>query len=228
MMVERPCIADATTYSSESSDSHAPRPNTMDHLFAQATPLVMFLLPGFVSALIFYGLTSHPKPTQFERTVEALVFTFVIHVASKGVELVLMAAGRFHAVGAWDSDTQIFWSVGLAIALGAGLAALANKDTVHSWLRRKGFTSRTSHPSEWFSVLGSTSSYLVLNLHDGRRLTGWPKEWPVTPDKGQFYLQEPAWIDESNNAVELDTLDGILINATEVRWVEIHLNRERL
>lgn len=50
----------------------------MDNLFSQATPLLLFLLPGFLSAWIFYGLTAHPKPSQFERTVEALVFTFVV------------------------------------------------------------------------------------------------------------------------------------------------------
>lgn len=46
----------------------------MDSLFNNATTLLTFLLPGFLSAWVFYGLTSHPKPPQFERTAEALVF----------------------------------------------------------------------------------------------------------------------------------------------------------
>lgn len=46
----------------------------MDNLYKEMTPLLTFLLPGFVSASIFCGFTSHPKPSQFERTVEALVF----------------------------------------------------------------------------------------------------------------------------------------------------------
>ncbi len=41
----------------------------MDNLYKEVTPLLTFLLPGFLSASIFYGFTSHPKPSQFERTV---------------------------------------------------------------------------------------------------------------------------------------------------------------
>ncbi len=42
--------------------------------------VVAFLLPGFITAWIFYGLTSHPKPSQFERTIQALIFTFIIQI----------------------------------------------------------------------------------------------------------------------------------------------------
>lgn len=47
----------SNAYSSESSESYALLTKTMDHLFAQATPVVMFLLPGFVSALILINAT---------------------------------------------------------------------------------------------------------------------------------------------------------------------------
>lgn len=193
----------------------------MDNLFSQATPLLLFLLPGFLSAWIFYGLTSHPKPSQFERTVEALVFTFVVQGITGMIKASLVAAGSVHAVGAWSNDSQTFWSIVAASALGVGVAAAVNKDTFHSWLRRRGFTSRTSHPSEWFCVLDSNPAYVILQLQDGRRLTGWPKEWPVNPSTGQFYMQQPAWIDENGNVVDLDNLDGIIIHATDVRWVEV-------
>jgi hypothetical protein len=36
------------------------------------------LLPGFVTCWVVYGLTSHPKPTQFERVVQALVYSFLV------------------------------------------------------------------------------------------------------------------------------------------------------
>ncbi|WP_075285907.1 DUF6338 family protein [Xanthomonas campestris] len=193
----------------------------MDNLFCEATPLLMFLLPGFLSAWIFYGLTSHPKPSQFERTVEALVFTFVVQGATKILKMGLIAAGQTLSVGNWTSDTQTIWSIVVAGALGVGVAAAVNKDTFHSWLRRQGFTSRTSHPSEWFCILDSNPAYVILQLQDGRRLTGWPKEWPVSPSSGQFYVQQPAWITEEGALVELVTLDGIIIHATDVRWVEV-------
>ncbi|WP_309915254.1 DUF6338 family protein [Xanthomonas sp. 1678] len=193
----------------------------MDGLFSQATPLLMFLLPGFLSAWIFYGLTSHPKPSQFERTVEALVFTFVVQGATNLVKIGFLTCGKIWSIGPWTNDTQTIWSIVAATALGIGVAAAVNKDTFHSWLRRWGFTSRTSHPSEWFCVLDSNPAYVILQLQDGRRLTGWPKEWPVSSSTGQFYLQQPAWITEEGSVVDLATLDGIIIHATDVRWVEV-------
>ena len=37
--------------------------------------LIYALMPGFVAAWIFYGLTAHPQKTPFERTIQALIFT---------------------------------------------------------------------------------------------------------------------------------------------------------
>lgn len=193
----------------------------MQDLFANATPLLMFLLPGFLSAWIFYGLTSYPKPTQFERTVEALVFTFVVHAATQGLRLAFGAVGRSWSLGAWNETSQLLTSVLLAMALGLALATAVNTDIFHAWLRRRGFTSRTSHPSEWFCVLDRAPAFVILQLKDGRRIIGWPKEWPVSPMVGQFYLQLPAWILDDGELVELSTLDGILIHATDVHWVEV-------
>jgi len=201
----------------------------MDSLFGNATTLLIFLLPGFLSAWVFYGLTSHPKPPQFERTVEALVFTFVVQALVTFTEVVLLLAGRCVVLGTWTESSSLLWGFVFAGALGITLAHMANKDLFHGVLRRVGFTTRTSHPSEWYCVLGTSPAFVVLQLKDGRRLTGYPKEWPVSPDGGQFYIQMPAWIVEAEMpesgsdpvVVELPQLDGILIHATDVQWVEI-------
>jgi hypothetical protein len=193
----------------------------MDNLYKEVTPLLTFLLPGFLSAWMFYGLTSHPKPGQFERTIEALVFTFVVQGLIELIQLLLEVVGRTFAIGAWTATSQVVWSVIVAILLGSTVAAAVNKDVFHTWLRRKGLTSRSSHPSEWFCVLASHSSDVILHLKDGRRLTGWPKEWPVDPCMGQFYLQDPAWILEDGPPLVLAALDGIIIRAEDVRWVEL-------
>lgn len=209
----------------------------MDSLFNNATTLLTFLLPGFLAAWVFYGLTSHPKPPQFERTVEALVFTFVVQALVKLTELALLLFGRWRVLGEWTETSILIWGFVFAGLLGAGLAHAANKDLFHGVLRRAGFTARTSHPSEWYCVLGSRPAFVVLQLKDGRRLTGYPKEWPVSPAAGQFYIQMPAWIvdvDPSDDGadpaadavanpgvVELPQLDGILIHAVDVQWVEV-------
>ena len=182
--------------------------------------LLQYVLPGFLAAWVFYGLTSHAKPSQFERVVQALILTFIVHALLTIVREVFLFAGKMISVGSWNYTAAAVWSVIIALTLGAALAHYANNDRFHNWLRARGFTTRTSHPSEWFSVLSRTVTFVVLHLDDGRRLYGWPKEWPIDPDGGQFYIIQPSWIDENGDAIELPQTDGVLVRSRDVHWVE--------
>ncbi|MEW7992295.1 MAG: DUF6338 family protein [Candidatus Thiodiazotropha sp.] len=178
------------------------------------------LFPGFLAAWIFYGLTSHHKPSQFERTVQALVFTFIIQVFLPIIKWALLIVGGFISLVAWNAASENIAAVIMAIALGFLLAFFTNNDKFHKLLREYGFTTRTSHPSEWFYVLSEKVTFIILHLKDGRRLYGWPKEWPIERERGQFYIMLPSWIQEDGTQLELPTLDGILIDAHDVQWVE--------
>lgn len=189
-------------------------------LAKDAVVLLTYLLPGFLAAWVFYGLTSHPKPSQFERVVQALVFTFLIQALIPPVRGLLKLLGNWIALRPWDTSAETFVSLVLAALFGGLLAYFTNNDFIHTWLRDRGFTTRTAHPSEWYCVLSQKVTFVILHLHDGRRLYGWPKEWPVVPDKGQFYMMLPSWIQADGNQVDLPGLDGILIHATDVKWIE--------
>ncbi|KAB7627748.1 DUF6338 family protein [Alkalilimnicola sp. S0819] len=182
--------------------------------------LLTYLLPGFLAAWIFYGLTSHPKPSQFERVVQALVFTFLIQALVPVVRWSLEYAGNWIALAPWSKASEGLAALALAVVFGGVLAHCTNNDTIHKWLRKAGFTTRTSHPSEWYCVLSQKVMFVILHLNDGRRLYGWPKEWPVEADKGQFYLMLPCWIQEDGSSIDLAQLDGILVHARDVKWVE--------
>ncbi|MBN6152781.1 hypothetical protein JR065_20840 [Xanthomonas sp. AmX2] len=96
----------------------------------------------------------------------------------------------------------------------------ANKDIPHKWLRRWGnLTLRTSYPSEWFCAFSALKKPIVLNFKDGRRLQGWPKEWPVDPMAGQFLLEDPAWIVD-DAYLELPQIDSLLIPVDQIEFVE--------
>lgn len=182
--------------------------------------LVTYLLPGFLAAWVFYGLTSHPKPSQFERVVQALIFTFIIQIFIPPCRWVLEQIGNVVALRPWDRAAEGLTSLSLAIILGVILAYFTNTDSAHKWLRKIGFTTRTSHPSEWYCVLSEKVTFVILHLRDGRRLYGWPKEWPVEADKGQFYIMLPSWIKSDGTQIDLPQLDGVLVSASDVRWVE--------
>ncbi len=42
---------------------------------SEVLKVIYALLPGFVAAWIFYGLTAPPRQSPFERVVQALIFT---------------------------------------------------------------------------------------------------------------------------------------------------------
>lgn len=183
--------------------------------------LIIYLMPGFVCAWVFYGLTSHPKPPQFERLIQALIYTFIIRTALIPIEWGLIWIGEeWIVIRAWDQSAQQFTSVVLAIILGGTFAYSVNTDILHQILRKLRLTSRTSHPSEWFYIFSQKVTFVILHLNDGRRLYGWPKEWPIESDKGQFYIMLAAWILEDGTQLDLPELDGILIATSDVKWVE--------
>lgn len=180
-----------------------------------------YLLPGFLAAWVLYGFTSNPKPSQFERVIQALIFTFLVHALLPVAQFALQYVGKITwALRPWDDIARDLTKVFLALALGVVLAIYTNTDTLHEWLRRRGLTTRTSHPSEWFGVLSNTITYVVLHLNDDRRLFGWPKEWPNEYDKGHFFIMEPSWIQEDGTQLELSGVHGLLVATKDVKWVE--------
>ena len=183
--------------------------------------IIIFLLPGFLAAWIFYGVTSHPKPTQFERTIQALIFAFIVQLFVSLLHWLFSALGNITGVlRPWDHVSEGFASLFLAVLLGVALAYFTNMDSFHRQLRKRGFTTRTSHPSEWCYVFSEKVLYVILHLKNGMRLYRYPKEWPEEPGKGHFHILYPSWILEDQTQVDLPGLDGILIGAEDVQWVE--------
>jgi len=47
----------------------------MPEISAEVIALLQYLAPGFLVTWVYFGLTSHEKPSQFDRTVQALIYT---------------------------------------------------------------------------------------------------------------------------------------------------------
>ena len=47
----------------------------MNWASSEVVTILAFLLPGFVATAVFHSLTAHPKPNEFDRIVQALIFT---------------------------------------------------------------------------------------------------------------------------------------------------------
>jgi len=191
----------------------------MPEISQEVLALLSFLLPGFLVAWIFYALTSHQKPSQFERIVQALLFTLLVSAIVAFLRIALLTIGYQYQIGVWDKDTELIFSVVTAIGLGLACAYLTNTDGMHTMLRAIGMSKRSSQPSEWCTVFAGQETYVVLEFKDGRRLYGWPKVWPSNYERGHIYITQPSWV-HSDIQVDLPTTEGILVPVGDLSNVE--------
>ena len=179
----------------------------------------MFLLPGFLAAWVYYEFTSRPKPEQFERVVQALIFTILIQATLFSAAFLLSIVHLTPDISQWSENVKLVASVGLAAVLGLAFSYFANNDKFHALIRQLKITNKTSYPSEWFGELSQHITYVVLHLEGERRIMGWPKEWPSAPDAGHFSLSQPSWLTDDEE-IPLTGVLTILIPAKDVKMVE--------
>lgn len=191
----------------------------MDNITKDVISILQYLLPGFLAAWVFYGLTSFQKPSQFERIIQALIFTLFIQLVVFAEKLLFYYIGKTFSLGSWSVQSELLCSVITAILLGGLFSAFSNNDLFHKLARRIKITKETSYPSEWFGAFLKKITFVVLHFKDERRLYGWPTEWPSEPDKGHFVLEEASWLD-GDKEIPITGVDSILINVEDIKWVE--------
>lgn len=192
----------------------------MDEISKDLLALLTQLLPGFVAAWVIYGLTSYPKPTQFERVIQALIYSLLIKALVFVEEKALTSLGKYFLLGVWDSGTELLAAAISAILLGLSFAYFANNDKFYFLARKFGFSRRTAYPSEWYGAFSEHPRYIVLHLDGGRRICGYPLQWPSEPSVGHFKLVDAAWLANDNSEIKLDRDHSVLIPAKEVGLVE--------
>lgn len=85
----------------------------MDKVAPELIAILQYLLPGFLAAWVFYGFTSFPKPSEFERVIQALIFTFIVQFVVAIEETALIWVGQWISLGHW-SQTSHWHFFGLA------------------------------------------------------------------------------------------------------------------
>lgn len=187
--------------------------------------VVLYLLPGFVAAWVFHGLTAYARPSHFERLIHALILTaFVQPLAAVAKKVCLWIGAHAFSVGSWDDASNAVWLLAIALALGLAMSWCANNDTIHRLLRKYLVTKETSFPSEWYGRFRDFRGYVTLHLSGNRRLYGWPTEWPSDPHEGHFAISQPEWVVEAEGSPPelqpLTTVECLLVPVSEVSFVE--------
>ncbi len=206
---------------------------------ANYLPIIYELLPGFIAAWIFYGLTAHAKPDTFERIIQALIFTGVCRLFTWMFSEAMLFSGtlvikysflKLDHLLILTKERNYALSIFVGIVTGLSFSYLCNSGLTHSLLPRW-LTTKTSYPSQWYSAFKETQSYIYLRLEakDGTRsIHGWPEQWPDSPSEGHFILVNATWIGPDGQHIPLDTIHRILIPVREVKYVEFDKVMDKL
>ena len=170
----------------------------MDEISLELLKVLNLILPGLVATVIFYSLTSHPRPSSFQILINALIYTTLASICTDVVNFAfneMFSSLNDSTLEQWDT----LLPVGIGIILGIATAWIFNHDLLHRLFRFTKISFETSYPSEWYSSFAKNwNCYVVLHLKDGRRFYGWPEEWPSDPRDGYFRIGEGEWLDASS------------------------------
>lgn len=199
----------------------------MPEISREIIALLNFLLPGFLAAWVIYGLTNHEKPSQFERIIQALIFTFGIQASVWLIESAALWIGEFYVLGSWGQLSNSIAAYLVSLVFGFAVAKSSHNDIIYSKLRKLNLTGKSSHPTEWGYVFSKYPQFVVLHLDGERRLFGWPEVWPSKPNDGHFFIVYPSWLTDEGE-VKMESVEGVLVSSKDVKWVEFLQNKGKV
>jgi small nuclear ribonucleoprotein (snRNP)-like protein len=176
--------------------------------------ILLFLLPGFICSLMLRQIIVRAKQTDFEKVVEALVFSFLIYLLSiPFFGNTLPVSWRLNSDG---YAIHLHWLQLVVLLIEAAVVsscygAAAQHDLLHKFLRGLKMTEKTSRASIWNDVLQDIkNTYLMVELKDGRRIAGYLTYYSDEAEDSSLFLEDAAWVGEDGEQVTVDGT-GILI-----------------
>lgn len=184
-------------------------------------PILIFLLPGFLTGKMLDLLVVAKQKDVFDRIVQAFVFTFINLLCFSVVRWLLESFSpltfdrvQFFTVG--NLLITIFCAVGIALACSYEV----RNERLINWLREKRITKKGYKPSTWLETFENEEKYVVVHLNDGRRVYGWPSYYSDEPNERAIYLVNASWLDDQNNFMNSSPISILLDEKTGIQFVE--------
>jgi hypothetical protein len=179
----------------------------------QALQLLLFLIPGFISATILNVLVVRRDKKELESIVEALIFSMLIytmHSVISGQSPVTIDQTEATISYSYSYESRsLLWLILLSVLTPLGLSFLITNDWHMKLARKFRISKKTARSSVWLDVFCDIKQSVIINLENGRRIFGWPMYYSDEPEKPYIFLYKPAWI-EGEEFIDLD-VEGILI-----------------
>jgi Family of unknown function (DUF6338) len=183
------------------------------------------LLPGFLAARIEQRLTVNPKQTEFDKTIEALLYSFFIYLVFTAIFHSLPVSLKAEKVGETIHYSIVANALRLALlplialALSGVVSFAANNDYFGRIFRGLRVTRRTWRSSTWADVFHNFGGVVQVELLDGRCVLGWLKFFSDRPEDGTVFLERAAWVNADGGLEEIQGPGILLTQQSGIRSV---------
>ena len=195
-----------------------------DIRFEVLTVLVV-LLPGFFAARLEQRLTVNPKQSEFDKTIEALLYSFFVYLIYTGIFRSLPVSLKADKVGESvhytieASPLRLVVLPLIALVLSVLVSFAANNDFFGGFFRLLRVTRRTWRSSTWADVFHSYSGVVQVVLTDGRSVMGWLKYFSDRPEDRTMFLERAAWVNADGNLEQIQGPGILLTEKSGIREV---------
>jgi hypothetical protein len=194
-----------------------------------ALQLFLILLPGFSAAYIVQALATRRSQSDFERVIEAIVFSFIIYVCyvplnhgnlpfhiqsdplGKGSETVL-----------WE-PAQLTWLAAVTAVFSLVAVAYIRFD-VNRVFRLIRLSERTTRNSIWNDIFESEAidgQPIQVELGDGMSVLGNLLYYSDVADDASVYLTQASWVDADGNTTPIPGPGILLTKSSGIRSVSL-------
>lgn len=177
----------------------------------QALEILIFLIPGFISATVLNALIVRKEKKELGKIIEALIFSMLIYTIYSfvsGRSPITLNQIEESITYSYNSESFL-WLGLLSIGIPAALGLFVTNDWHMKAARKLRISRRTARSSVWFDVFCDIRKHIIINFENGRRLYGWPMYYSNEPENQYIFLFKPAWIQEEE-FIDLP-VEGILV-----------------
>jgi hypothetical protein len=189
----------------------------------------LILLPGFSAAYFVQALATRRSQSDFERVVEALVFSFFIYVCfvpfnqgSLPFHIKHDPTGQFDQTVQWEPRQLGF--LALVTVVFSLLAIAYIRHDGNRLFRTVGLTERTTRNSIWNDILeheAIDNQPIQVELGDGRNVIGILLYYSDVSEEGSLYLTQAAWVDSEGATVPIPGPGILLTRSSGIRCVSL-------
>ncbi len=174
-----------------------------EFLKGQAGPvfILLYLLPGFLGAVVYNYLVERDKPSNFDRIIDALLLTLasslIVHIL---FTVPLLPSFNVPKDSSPASIISIFLSRNIlyisicSVVISIIFACLNNHNVIYDVLNWTKITYKNSNSDVWYDTFYKYRKYWVcIRFYDGRSLVGWPKYYSKTGAPRELFLADATW-----------------------------------